>query len=130
MNLVEDKIAVLRDFKILTSKSTTQEATLRNILTLCKTDVSMDQKVYNVLHNNETLKDLLKRATVKMPKADTGYTLGDAQYYELVDALKVFNAEYDKDTDTFTAENGDKFKGYGYLTVDGVKHLYCEEVTI
>ena len=130
MNLVEEKISVMRDFKILTSKATLQEATLRNILTLCQTDIGMDQKVYNVMHGAETLKDLLARNIVKMPKANIGYTLAGNQYFELADALNIFDAEYDKDADMFTAGNGDKFKGYGYLTVDGVKHLYCKEVLI
>ena len=148
---VEEKIKLLQDFRILLSNATKQEATIRNVLTLCKSEIRMEQKLHNVLYGNEAIQEFIEREEIKMRKfvfttnnlerPHIGYTLGDdwaTPYFEMDEALaimKEFNAyeidnlfRYDKDTDTFVVEMEDNeiesWKGKNYLTNEGVKHLY------
>ena len=61
VNPIDDKINLLRDFCILRRGATKQEKAIRNILSNCKSEIQMEQKLYNVLHGIETLKDLIRR---------------------------------------------------------------------
>ena len=154
MDIVEEKIGVLRDFKVLLSNASIQEATMRNILTLCKSDIRMEQKLHNVLYGNEPLRDLIDRDKVAMHKSvfttvafehpHIGYTLGDewngfaVPYFEMDEArviMKEVNAiepkepmKYTKRKDAFVLkmEDGEVeiWQGKNYLTTEGVKHLY------
>lgn len=129
-DVVEEKIELLHDFGVLQSNFTIQDASIRTILTMCKSDIRMEQKLHNVLHGKETLKYLIEREEIKMRKAvftidgfeypHIGYTLGDTwngwatPYFEVDEAMKImeeFNAcepefpiTYNKETDTFEVE--------------------------
>ena len=65
INPIDEKIELLHDFCILRKNATKQEAAIRNILSTCKSEIQMEQKLYNVLHGNETLKDLIKREELR-----------------------------------------------------------------
>lgn len=153
-NIVEEKIELLHDFRVLLSNATKQEATIRNVLTLCPSYIRMEHKLHNILYGNETVKDFIKREEIKMQKfvfttngferPHIGYTLGDnwngwaTPYFEVDEALaimKEFNTyeldnpfKYDEETDTFVLkmEDGEieTWRGRNYLTEEGVKHLY------
>ena len=155
MDPVEEKIQVLRDFTVLLSNATVQEASIRNILTLCKSEIRMEQKLHNVLYGKEKLKTLIDRDEVKMYQTvftmvafthpHIGYTLGDkwngwaTPYFEFDEAcaiMKEFNVvehnepmKYSKQHDTFIIEMEDGeievWQGKNYLTKEGVKHLYA-----
>ena len=60
-NPIDEKVSLLHDFCILRKGATKQEAAIRNILANCPSEIAMEQKLYNVLRGNETLKDLIKR---------------------------------------------------------------------
>lgn len=71
--LVNDKIELLQDFTILRDDDIKQEVSTRLLLTTCKSEIQMEQKLYNVLHGSETLEDLLARddAVIKTTGAET-----------------------------------------------------------
>jgi hypothetical protein len=60
-NPIDDKISLLRDFCLLKRNASKQEAAVRQILGDCETETQMEQKLYNVLHGKETLKDFIAR---------------------------------------------------------------------
>ena len=60
-NIVDDKIELLKDFCILRKGATKQEESVRIILSNCPNELAMERKLFNVLHGNESLKDLIKR---------------------------------------------------------------------
>lgn len=64
--LVNDKIGLLHDFTILKEKYIKQEVETYLLLGTCQSEIQMEQKLYNVLHGNETLKDLLERDKMKV----------------------------------------------------------------
>ena len=65
---IDEKVQLLHDFCILTDESVEDEATIRNILATCKTELQMEHKLHNVLRGNETLKDLIQREELKCTK--------------------------------------------------------------
>lgn len=58
---IYEKIKLLRDFRILGDNATKQEVQVGLILTNCNSDIAMEQKLHNVLHGNETLKELIDK---------------------------------------------------------------------
>ena len=63
---ISDKIKLLHDFTILKSKYIKQEVDTYLLLGTCLSEIQMEQKLYNVLHGSETLKDLLEREKQKI----------------------------------------------------------------
>ena len=60
-NYINEKIEIMNDLCILRKNATKQETAIRNILSACKNEIQVDQKLHNVILGNETLKDLIKR---------------------------------------------------------------------
>ena len=65
VNPIDEKVELLKDFCILRKGATNQEKAIRAILGNCKTEIQMEQKLYNVLRGNESLKELIQREETK-----------------------------------------------------------------
>lgn len=63
---IDEKIELLRDFCILRKNANKQEEAIRNILAGCKSEIQMEQKLHNVLHGKESLKDLINRESMHL----------------------------------------------------------------
>lgn len=63
---IDEKIELLHDFGVLGENATKQEKDVRKILATCKNDIQMEQKLYNVLHGKETIKDLIARERMSL----------------------------------------------------------------
>ena len=65
LNLViEEKLQLLRDFRLLGRRVKTTERRaddIRKILARCKTEREMERKLYDVLHGNMTLEQLIQK---------------------------------------------------------------------
>lgn len=59
--IVNEKIKILRHFGIIESGDIELKEAVRKILFGCKSEIQMEQKLYNVLRGNETLNDLIAR---------------------------------------------------------------------
>jgi hypothetical protein len=59
--IINEKIALLRDFCILGYNATRQEESVRIILGNCASELQMEQKLHDVLVGKETLKAFIKR---------------------------------------------------------------------
>ena len=59
--LISDKISLLYDFTILKEKYIKQHIEVALLLNTCHSEIQMEQKLYNVLHGSETIKELLTR---------------------------------------------------------------------
>lgn len=58
LNLViEDKLQLLRDFRLLGRRT----KTVREILARCKTEREMERKLYDVLHGNITIDEWIQK---------------------------------------------------------------------
>lgn len=58
LNLViEDKLQLLRDFKLLGRRT----KTVREILARCKTEREIERKLYDVLHGNITMEEWIQK---------------------------------------------------------------------
>ena len=55
--IIDEKLQLLRDFKLLGRRP----KTVRKILARCKTEREMEQKLYDVLHGNMTLEQLIQK---------------------------------------------------------------------
>jgi hypothetical protein len=60
-SLVDEKIELLKDFCILRRGATKQEEAVRNILATCDSEIQMEQKLYNMLHGKETIKEFISK---------------------------------------------------------------------
>ena len=56
-DIVNDKLQLLRDFKLLGRRT----KTVRKILARCNTELEMERKLYDVLHGNITLEQLIQK---------------------------------------------------------------------
>ena len=56
-DIVNDKLQLLRDFKLLGRRT----KTVRKILARCNTELEMERKLYDVLHGNMTLEQLIQK---------------------------------------------------------------------
>jgi len=70
-NHLGDKIALLRDFKILGDRAIKQEMKVGFILAACKSEIEMEHKLHNVLYGNETLNELIDRQEGKYMKLES-----------------------------------------------------------
>ena len=59
--IIRGKIRLLMDFCILKGSAKKQIESVYNILATCNSEVQMDQKIHNMLHGKETLKDFINR---------------------------------------------------------------------
>lgn len=59
--IINEKIKILRHFGIIESGNIEQKEAVRKILSNCKSEIAMEQKLYNVLRGNETLDNLIRR---------------------------------------------------------------------
>ena len=58
---INHKIRVLKHFGILDARDTTTITAVKKVLGTCQNETQVDIVLYNVLHGNETLNDLLHR---------------------------------------------------------------------
>lgn len=56
-DIVNEKLQILRDFKLLGRRT----KTVRKILARCNTELEMERKLYDVLHGNMTLEQLIQK---------------------------------------------------------------------
>ena len=56
-DIVDEKLQILRDFKLLGRRT----KTVRKILARCNTELEMERKLYDVLHGNMTLEQLIQK---------------------------------------------------------------------
>ena len=56
-DIINDKLQLLRDFKLLGRRT----KTVRKILARCNTELEMERKLYDVLHGNMTLEQLIQK---------------------------------------------------------------------
>ena len=54
---IDEKLQILRDFKLLGRRT----KTVRKILARCNTELEMERKLYDVLHGNMTLEQLIQK---------------------------------------------------------------------
>ena len=59
--LIADKVQILKDFHILPRKDRKTKSAVISVLAECKTELEMERCLYNVMHGNETLAQLLQR---------------------------------------------------------------------
>lgn len=57
---IDEKIELLRDFRLLRRTATEQETAVRRILGGC-TEIQMDQKLHDILCGNKTLKEFIEQ---------------------------------------------------------------------
>ena len=55
--IIDEKLQLLRDFKLLGRRT----KTVRKILARCNTELEMERKLYDVLHGNMTLEQLIQK---------------------------------------------------------------------
>ena len=55
--IIDEKLQLLRDFKLLGRRT----KTVRKILARCNTELEMERKLYDVLHGNMTLEQLIPK---------------------------------------------------------------------
>ena len=56
-DIIDEKLQLLRDFKLLGRRT----KTVRKILARCNTELEMERKLYDVLHGNMTLEQLIQK---------------------------------------------------------------------
>lgn len=56
-DIINEKLQILRDFKLLGRRT----KTVRKILARCNTELEMERKLYDVLHGNMTLEQLIQK---------------------------------------------------------------------
>ncbi len=59
-NIIDEKIALLKDFHILSNRTTKREKAVRHILDGL-TETQIDQKLHDVLCGNKTLQELIEQ---------------------------------------------------------------------
>lgn len=56
-DIINEKLQILRDFKLLGRRT----KIVRKILARCSTELEMERKLYDVLHGNMTLEQLIQK---------------------------------------------------------------------
>lgn len=59
--LIDEKVKILRHFGILNRADKVTKSAVISVLAECKTEMEMEQCLYNVLHGSETLDQLFQR---------------------------------------------------------------------